>query len=528
MTNESLDRLLPILSKLSPGTLHRALSAEIVEALHEYGFSTDSYSLSKILILVEGFNIFKNKPLFQEVLESLGKERFSFGNNKKTKLLLEDLGFNYEEFLTKYEKYEILVQEDPRSILHPYQQKIKKDLSHFIAYETNSDSIMVQMPTGSGKTRVGMEAIYDYIRLNTDEDSNDVIMWLAHTDELCEQAVQSFQIGYQNICTTPVNIIRLWGNVSSIDEIKNGVTFVVCTFQSAFSMLKTSNLSVDRIMQQIRSRMRLLFIDEAHMSLADTFEDTINFLVNNKTKKIGLTATPGRDGVNEELINTKKLAQFFNNNKIDIKSSCGIEDPIKFLQKNKILSSLELKALNTGFELDLRGFTNRDFLSGKDLSDDIVKQLAADKERNKLIVDHIIELGKVQKKKILIFAASVKHANILTTLLNSFDLKAKSITSESSIADRRNNIKSFKDGLTQILVNFNVLSTGFDEPKTDCIVITRPTFSVVLYSQMIGRGLRGTANGGTDDCLVVNVIDNIINQPDISGAYEYFDGGWNG
>ena len=77
-------------------------------------------------------------------------------------------------------------------------------------------------------------------------------------------------------------------------------------------------------------------------------------------------------------------------------------------------------------------------------------------------------------------------------------------------------------------MNYNVLSTGFDEPKTDCIVIARPTFSVVLYSQMIGRGLRGTANGGTDNCLVVNVIDNIINQPDISGAYKYFDGGWNG
>ena len=102
-----------------------------------------------------------------------------------------------------------------------------------------------------------------------------------------------------------------------------------------------------------------------------------------------------------------------------------------------------------------------------------------------MIIEHIIELGKVQKKKILVFAASVKHAHILTTILNCYGLSAKSITNYSSITDRRNNIKNFKEGSTQILVNYNVLSTGFDEPKTDCIVIARPTFSVVLYSQMI-------------------------------------------
>ena len=526
--SNSLDKLLPALSRVSTGALQRALSKDIVEALHDYGFATDSHSLSEILTSVEGFNVLKNKEIFKEVLAVLGKENFSFGPNKKTKLFLEELGFDPEDFLKKNEKYETFIQEDPLSSLHRYQQKIKKALSNFILTESEQDSLMVKMPTGSGKTRVGMEAIYDFIRLKTDYDSNDVIMWLAHTDELCEQAVQSFKIGYQNICTTPVNIVRLWGNASSISEIKSGVTFIVCTFQSAYSMLRTSDLSVDRLQQEIRSRMSLLFIDEAHMSLADTFEQTINYLGNNRTKKIGLSATPGRDGVNRELVETRKLAHFFNDNIIDIESECGVDDAIKFLQEHKILSSLEQQALDTGFVLDLEGLEAVDFHSGKDISDQIINQLATDRDRNKLIIDHIVELGNVQKKKIIIFAASVKHAHILTTILNCHDLSAKSITNDSSITDRRNNIRSFKEGVTQILVNYNVLSTGFDEPKIDCIVIARPTFSIVLYSQMIGRGLRGTANGGTDNCLVVNVIDNIINQPDISGAYKYFDGGWNG
>ena len=528
MNSGPLDKLLPSLSKVTPGTLQRALSKDVVEALYEYGVPIDPHSLSEILIQVEGFNILKNKSIFNEMLGALKKDTFSFGPNKKTKLLLEELGFDPEDFLKKSERYETFIQEGPLSALHPYQQKIKKALSNFIMTESNQDSLMVKMPTGAGKTRVAMEAIYDFIRSKTDYDSNDVIMWLAHTDELCEQAVQSFKIGYQNICTTPVNILRLWGNASSIKEIKSGVTFIVCTFQSAYSMLRTQNLHIDKLQQEIRSRMSLLFIDEAHMSMADTFEATIGFLHNNRTKKIGLSATPGRDGVNRELIETKRLAHFFNDNIIDIESECGIDDAIKFLQEKKILSALEQQALNTGFELDLEGFQAADFNSGKDISDQVINQLATDKDRNRMIIEHIIELGKVQKKKILVFAASVKHAHILTTILNCYGLSAKSITNYSSITDRRNNIKNFKEGSTQILVNYNVLSTGFDEPKTDCIVIARPTFSVVLYSQMIGRGLRGTANGGTDNCLVVNVIDNIINQPDISGAYKYFDGGWNG
>ena len=523
-----LDSLLPILSRLPAGTIHRALSKDIISTLHSFDFATDNYSLAEILLMVEGYNIFKNKPLFEGILESKGIDKFVFGDNTKTKLFLKDLNLEPDDFLIESENFDAIIERDPPSTLHPYQQKVKAELTNFIINESNQDSLMVQMPTGAGKTRVAMESVYDFIRIKTDHDSQDIIFWLAHTDELCEQAIQSFQIGYEKICTTPANVVRLWGNINSIDDLPEGVTFVVCTFQSAFSMLKTSKVEVEKLLNQIRSRIRLLYIDEAHMSLADTFEKTIDFLVSNKTKKIGLTATPGRDGINQELINTKRLADFFNNNKIDITSTCGIEDPVKFLQEHGILSSIQFEPLNTGFNLDLQELTADDLLAGRELPKAIVTQLVNDSDRNKMIIDHIIDLGKYEKKKTIIFAASVQHANILTSLLNCFDLSAKCITSDSSITDRRNNIKSYKDGFTQILVNYNVLSTGFDEPKTDCIIITRPTFSVVLYSQMVGRGLRGVANGGTEDCLVVNVVDNILNQPEVSDAYKYFEGGWNG
>lgn len=60
-----------------------------------------------------------------------------------------------------------------------------------------------------------------------------------------------------------------------------------------------------------------------------------------------------------------------------------------------------------------------------------------------------------------------------------------------------------------MLCNYGVLTTGFDAPSVRCVVVARPTVSHVLYEQMIGRGLRGPAFGGTDQCLIIDVDDNI-------------------
>ena len=78
-----------------------------------------------------------------------------------------------------------------------------------------------------------------------------------------------------------------------------------------------------------------------------------------------------------------------------------------------------------------------------------------------------------------------------------------------------------------MLCNFGILSTGFDAPNTDTVFITRPTNSAVLYSQMIGRGMRGPAVGGTATCNVIDVIDNIIGYGDSDKVYRYFDEYWN-
>ena len=88
---------------------------------------------------------------------------------------------------------------------------------------------------------------------------------------------------------------------------------------------------------------------------------------------------------------------------------------------------------------------------------------------------------------------------------------------------RQSILKEFKNGELQIICNFGILSTGFDAPKTDLVFIARPTQSIVLYSQMIGRGLRGKEVGGTENCTIVTVKDNISGLPNDSNIFTYFD-----
>lgn len=527
MIDVKLKPILPLLSKLPAYKLQNAAGAELIDSLREYNFDLDNYSISEVLLLIHGFGIFEHKELFEAILASLGLDNFRWGNNKLSREFADLYNLDGELFFRIKTVVPITEEAVTQSKLHSYQIDIKNSISRLLLIDSNKQSLMVQMPTGAGKTRVAMESIYDLIRVKADQDSNMTILWLAHTDELCEQAIESFQIGWKNIGTTSVNYVRLWGNVSKINEIPLGVNFVVCSFQSAYSMLKTQHDSIADLMLDLRSRLEVIFIDEAHMAMAETFEQTVNFFSSHKTKKIGLSATPGRDGIDSDLIETKKLSRFFEDNIIDIGSVYNIDDPILYLQKKNVLSAVTHEPLDTGLTLNFENIDIKVLTDPtKNLPAAIIKELASNSLRNKKIIDHILYLAIEEKKKILVFAISVAHANLLSALLNSHNLSAQSITSDSHTSDRRENIRRFKQDEIQILINYNILSTGFDAPKTDCIVIARPTFSVVLYSQMIGRGLRGTENGGTKTCKIVNVVDNILNQPELNHAYKYFEEGW--
>jgi superfamily II DNA or RNA helicase len=109
---------------------------------------------------------------------------------------------------------------------------------------------------------------------------------------------------------------------------------------------------------------------------------------------------------------------------------------------------------------------------------------------------------------------------LLAEVLSVRGVRAAAISSRTDPAERRRVLEEYKAGKNyDVLINYGVLTTGFDAPKTNVVIVARPTQSVVLYSQMIGRAMRGPRSGGNAECLVITVKDAI---PGFRSVYEGF------
>ena len=109
-------------------------------------------------------------------------------------------------------------------------------------------------------------------------------------------------------------------------------------------------------------------------------------------------------------------------------------------------------------------------------------------------------------------------------------LKAEAVTGKTDATVRKHMIDRFKrrDAYSRILINFGVLTTGFDAPAASAALIARPTKSLVLYSQMVGRVIRGPLAGGTERCEVVTVVDTTLpGFGDIAEAFTNWEDVWN-
>ncbi|WP_245270081.1 helicase-related protein [Nitrobacter hamburgensis] len=146
-----------------------------------------------------------------------------------------------------------------------------------------------------------------------------------------------------------------------------------------------------------------------------------------------------------------------------------------------------------------------------ELPDSVVDRIGEDADRNDLIVDAVLNSTA---ESILLFANSVAHAQYLAARLHLSGCPAAAVSSQTDRLARQHFTRRFRAGDLRVICNHSVLTTGFDAPKADMILISRPVFSPVLYMQMVGRGLRGPANGGTDHCEIMTVEDNIINFSD--------------
>ena len=186
----------------------------------------------------------------------------------------------------------------------------------------------------------------------------------------------------------------------------------------------------------------------------------------------------------------------------------GYDNPIDYLIDEGYLSRPHFRRLlhEGGYvpsEQDLASVSR-----SLDVPVNVLHRIAEDEQRNLVIVQELEQLAR-DHNRILFFAATVGHAELIATVVRARGLDASVVTSKTAPLARRDVIERYRDtgGEAQLLCNYGVLTAGFDAPATSAAVIARPTKSLVLYSQMVGRATRGPQMGGTEDCEVVTVVD---------------------
>ena len=126
----------------------------------------------------------------------------------------------------------------------------------------------------------------------------------------------------------------------------------------------------------------------------------------------------------------------------------------------------------------------------------------------------------------LVFACSTEHARLLALSTAAAGFDAAYIAFDTRRSTRRHFVRDFRSGRIRVMFNYGVLTTGFDAPKVNVVVIARPTSSIVLYSQMLGRGMRGTKVGGGAGVPILDLTDTFANFGTVEEVYGFFGGYW--
>jgi DNA repair protein RadD len=408
---------------------------------------------------------------------------------------------------------EILEAEPFRPLppLEDFQDELRQAVLGVLDSAHGHNRGILTLPTGAGKTRTATEALTEWLPSNPGKG----VLWIAQSEELCEQAVQAFREVWVDRGARadgprePLILARLWGSGRGI---RNDAAVTVASIQKLHAIYRRDDDDVRREeLQELAEQTGVVVVDEAHRALAPTYGDVLRFLGidlggtgASSMPLLGLTATPYR-AVDEE---TRRLARRFHGRLLA--SSVLGSDPVDELRRRCVLSS----PIHSVIEHAGRAISVSDdpryeehFERFNDFHPDLLRRLGEDVVRNRRLLDVLLQLPADWPT--LFFGCSVEQATAVALLLRRAGRNAGIVTAETRTATRRHRIEQFRAGELSVLSNYGVLTTGFDAPLVRAVVVARPTASPVLYEQMIGRGMRGSRFGGTDECSVIDVEDNI-------------------
>ena len=355
--------------------------------------------------------------------------------------------------------------------LREYQKEaVSATLKHF---RKTNDSAVIVLPTGAGKSLV----IAELARL-----ARKKILVLAHVKELVEQNHAKFDAyGFE---------AGIYSAGLKSKQTNHQVTFA-------------SIQSVARNLEDFNNEYSLVIIDECHRVSSDEDSQYLKLIgqlksINSDLKVLGLTATPYRLGMGwayqyhyHGFARSEEPRPFV---------QCIYELPLIYMIRRGYLTPPN----RVDATIEQYDFSSLARNNDSDFRDSEVNALLEKYPRvTQGIIEQVVTLSE-DRKGVMIFAATVKHAREIMGYLP--DDQAALITGETEASERDRLILLFKQKALKFLVNVSVLTTGFDAPHVDFIAILRPTQSVSLYQQIVGRGLRLAE--GKDDCLVIDYAGN--------------------
>lgn len=337
--------------------------------------------------------------------------------------------------------------------LFDYQEDMVKRVQEAFRHH---DSVMVQMPTGTGKTYLLAALVGLFLK--------EEVWVVAHRRELVSQIKDTLEKFFSSLKSTSIKVISIqW---------------------------------LSRHYGEMEEKPGLIVIDEAHHALAETYAEVMNAYP--KAKKLGLTATPyrlngkGFTDLFDTLLCSWSMERFIVEGRLSlydyysIKPDSAAQLLIDSLQKRGADGDYQQKELNE--VMDVKPSLERLCLTIKEY---------------------------VPGKKGIVYAISIQHAEHIAEFYRENGIKAVAISSKTPLAERQELIERFKASSLlsslnstsdeiEVLVSVDLFSEGFDCPDVEFIQLARPTLSLAKYMQMVGRGLRVAE--GKDYCVI---LDNV-------------------
>ena len=364
--------------------------------------------------------------------------------------------------------------------LRIYQEEARQAIfNSWLEYQRT----LLVLPTGLGKTII-------FSAITKDVISNDKrVLILAHRGELLEQAIDKLKKFDVDATLEKAKF--------HADESSKVVVASVQTLQQDNRLHAFSKDYFDYIV-----------IDECHHATTNSYKHILDYFDN--AKVLGVTATPKRS-------DTRKLSELFE----DVAYSYDIVTAIN----EGYLCNINIRRCNISIDLSETRITAGDY-NASDLGETLNKYLES-------IIDGIKDYAI--GRKTLIFTPTIAIADKFTELLRANGFRAASVNGKSK--DRDDIKRDFANGYIDVVCNCMLWTEGFDEPSVDCIINLRPTRSVGLYTQIIGRGLRPADNkenllvldflwhSGRKGFDILSPIDLFVDDSDAEYTEEYLNSG---